>query len=233
MNSTWAQNTNLISTSAADRRRLYLSISQFLNILICLPFIPILLVVMAIIAIAIKLDSPGPVFFVQERVGRYGKRFKMYKFRTFAHNYDPKTDQAFMKAYIAGQVGGKPDTGVTTKPLFKPNNRSHITRLGRFLRKTSLDETPQIINILRGEMSLIGPRPNIPWEVETYQLWHTERLDVLPGITGLAQVKGRSNLCFDDLVRYDIHYVRNQSLIMDFKILWWTLLTVLSGRGAG
>ena len=230
MNSTWAQNTNLLSSSAEDRRRIYLSISQLLNILICLPFIPVLLVVMAVIAIAIKLDSPGPVFFVQERVGRYGKRFRMYKFRTYSHNHDPKIDQAFMKAYISGKM---PDTGVTTRPLFKPNNQAQITRLGSLLRKTSLDETPQIINILRGEMSLIGPRPNIPWEVETYQLWHTERLDVLPGITGLAQVKGRSKLCFDDLVRYDIHYVRNQSLIMDFKILWWTILTVLTGHGAG
>lgn len=230
MNSTWAQNTNLLSSSAEDRRRIYLSISQLLNIIICLPFIPVLLVVMAIIAIAIKLDSPGPVFFVQERVGRYGKRFRMYKFRTYSHSHDPKADQAFMKAYISGKVT---NTGVTTMPLFKPNNQAQITRLGSLLRKTSLDETPQIINILRGEMSLIGPRPNIPWEVETYQLWHTERLDVLPGITGLAQVKGRSNLCFDDLVRYDIHYVRNQSLIMDFKILWWTILTVLTGHGAG
>ncbi len=230
MNSTWMQNTGLITANPEAKRRAYLAISQFLNIMICLPFIPVLLVVLAVIAIAIKLDSPGPIFFVQERVGRYGKRFRMYKFRTYSHNYDPKADQAFMKAYISGNVAS---TGVTTRPLFKPNNQAQITRLGALLRKTSLDETPQIINILRGEMSLIGPRPNIPWEVETYQLWHTERLDVLPGITGLAQVKGRSNLCFDDLVRYDIHYVRNQSLVMDFKILWWTILTVLTGQGAG
>jgi lipopolysaccharide/colanic/teichoic acid biosynthesis glycosyltransferase len=135
-----------------------------------------------------------------------------------------------MKDYISGKVS---TSDPTTRPLFKPNNQTQITRMGNLLRKTSLDETPQIINILRGEMSLIGPRPNIPWEVETYDLWHTERLDVLPGITGLAQVKGRSNLCFDDLVRYDIHYVRNQSLVMDFKILWWTILTVLTGQGAG
>ena len=233
MNSTWTQTqeADLLAIKEEDKRRRYLALSQFLNIVICIPFIPILLVVMVIIAIAIKLDSPGPVFFVQERVGRYGRRFRMYKFRTYSHTYDPKADQAFMKAYISGKVNGSDPQA--TRPLFKPNNHAQITRLGSLLRKTSLDETPQIINILRGEMSLIGPRPNIPWEVETYDLWHTERLDVLPGITGLAQVKGRSNLCFDDLVRYDIHYVRNQSLVMDFKILWWTILTVLTGQGAG
>jgi lipopolysaccharide/colanic/teichoic acid biosynthesis glycosyltransferase len=185
---------------------------------------------MVIIAIAIKLDSSGPVFFVQERVGRYGRRFRMYKFRTYSHSHDPRTDQAFMKAYISGKVSS---TDEPTRPRYKPNNQGQITRLGSLLRKTSLDEIPQIINILLGEMSLIGPRPNIPWEVETYQLWHTERLDVLPGITGLAQVKGRSNLGFDELVRYDIHYVRNQSLVMDLKILWWTVLTVVTGLGAG
>ena len=232
MNSTWTQTqeADLLEAKEETNRRRYLAISQFLNIIICIPFIPILLIVMVLIAIAIKLDSRGPVFFVQERVGRYGRRFRMYKFRTYSHNHDPKTDQAFMQAYISGKVATMDEP---TRPQFKPNNQSQITRLGRLLRKTSLDETPQIINILLGEMSLIGPRPNLPWEVETYQLWHTERLDVLPGITGLAQVKGRSNLKFDDLVRYDIYYVRNQSLVMDSKILWWTVLTVLTGHGAG
>jgi lipopolysaccharide/colanic/teichoic acid biosynthesis glycosyltransferase len=230
MNSIRLQNASLIPTNRAVNRQIYLSISQILNVILCIPFIPILLVVMVIIAIAIKLDSSGPVFFVQERVGRYGRRFRMYKFRTYSHSHDPRTDQAFMKAYISGKVSS---TDEPTRPRYKPNNQGQITRLGSLLRKTSLDEIPQIINILLGEMSLIGPRPNIPWEVETYQLWHTERLDVLPGITGLAQVKGRSNLGFDELVRYDIHYVRNQSLVMDLKILWWTVLTVVTGLGAG
>ncbi|HSL46399.1 MAG TPA: sugar transferase [Anaerolineales bacterium] len=232
MNSVWLQNAGIIAASRAVKknRRVYLSISQLLNILLCIPFIPPLLIVMVIIAIAIKLDSPGPVFFVQERVGRYGRRFKMYKFRTYSHNHDPQADKAFMKAYISGKASTYDEP---TRPRYKPNNEAQITRMGRLLRKTSLDETPQILNILRGQMSLIGPRPNIPWEVETYQLWHTERLDVLPGITGLAQVKGRSNLCFDELVRYDIHYVRNQSLILDLRILWWTVLTVFTGQGAG
>jgi lipopolysaccharide/colanic/teichoic acid biosynthesis glycosyltransferase len=230
MKSTWIPNTGFIAMNAVPKDRTYRAISQFVNILICLPFVPILLVLVAVIGLAIKLDSPGPVFFVQERVGRYGKRFFIFKFRTLAHNHDPKSDHAFMQAYISGKVV---TTDVPTKPHFKPNNNGNITRLGSLLRKTSLDELPQIINILRGEMSLIGPRPNVPWEVDTYQLWHTERLDVLPGITGLAQVKGRSNLRFDELVRYDIYYVRNQSLILDLKILWWTVLTIVTGLGAG
>ena len=230
MKSTWVQNTGFISTNAVANRRVYRSVSQFLNIMICLPFVPILLVLVAVIGVAIKLDSPGPVFFVQERIGRYGKRFSIYKFRTLSHGHDPRSDHAFMRAYISGKVD---HNDVPTKPRFKPNNNVNITRLGNLLRKTSLDEIPQIINILRGEMSLIGPRPNVPWEVETYQLWHTERLDVLPGITGLAQVKGRSNLRFDELVRYDIYYVRNQSLVLDLRILWWTVLTIVTGLGAG
>jgi lipopolysaccharide/colanic/teichoic acid biosynthesis glycosyltransferase len=230
MKSTWVPNTGFITTNAAAKRQFYRSISQLLNIIICLPFIPILLLLVVVIGIAIKLDSPGPVFFVQERVGRYGKRFSIYKFRTLAHNHDQKSDHAFMQAYISGKVA---DLDVPTRPRFKPDNNGKITKLGNLLRKTSLDELPQIINILRGEMSLIGPRPNVPWEVEKYQLWHTERLDVLPGITGLAQVKGRSNLRFDELVRYDIYYVRNQSLILDIKIVWWTALTIVTGLGAG
>jgi lipopolysaccharide/colanic/teichoic acid biosynthesis glycosyltransferase len=129
MNSVWLQNTGLIQTATgrASNRQIYLSVSQILNVILCIPFIPILLIVMAVIAIAIKLDSPGPVFFVQERVGRYGRRFRMYKFRTYSHNHDPRTDQDFMKAYISGKVGS---TNEPTRPRYKPNNHSQITRMG-------------------------------------------------------------------------------------------------------
>jgi lipopolysaccharide/colanic/teichoic acid biosynthesis glycosyltransferase len=230
MKSAWLQDAGLFSRSAMVDHRGQLAVRQILNFILCLVFVPILLVLMAVITIAIKLDSPGPAFFVQERIGRHGRRFRIYKFRTLSHNHDTQADRAFMQAYISGKVAG---SGAPARPRYKPDNRGRITRLGHFLRKTSLDEIPQIINILRGEMSLIGPRPNIPWEVDVYQWWHVERLKVLPGITGLAQVKGRSNLSFDKLVRYDIYYVRNQSLILDLKILWWTVLAVLLGRGAG
>jgi lipopolysaccharide/colanic/teichoic acid biosynthesis glycosyltransferase len=118
--------------------------------------------------------------------------------------------------------------------VFKPPHTAQITRVGRILRKTSLDEPPQVINVLRGEMSLVGPRPNAAWEVEAYySLWHHERLEVLPGITGLAQVHGRSGLRFDNIVEYDIEYIRDMSPLLDFKIMVSTLRSVLVGNGAG
>ena len=116
--------------------------------------------------------------------------------------------------------------------MFKPFDKNHVTPIGRILRKTSLDELPQLINVLKGQMSLVGPRPNVVWEVEEYKGWHKERLEVLPGITGLAQVKGRSGILFDEIVEYDIEYIENQSLMLDLKILWWTFAAVLVGKGA-
>jgi len=192
---------------------------------------PMAAAAMAVIAIAILLESPGPVFFLQRRVGRGGGRFRMYKFRTMSQDYDDRLDHAFMKAFVAGQIGREESTH--SRPLYKPHDAAQITRVGRVLRKTSLDELPQIVNVLRGEMSLVGPRPNLPWEVEAYQDWHKERLEVLPGITGLAQVRGRSNLSFDSIVEYDLEYIRKQSLKLDVQILWWTVWWVLSGQGAG
>lgn len=188
-----------------------------------------LLVIMGIIAIAIVWDSPGSPFFLQERVGKDRRRFRMIKFRTMWRDYDDRSDRAFMQAFVAGQLGGEEGQTVIHKPLRKEN----ITRVGRFLRKASLDELPQIINILKGEMSLIGPRPNVPWETEAYEEWHFERLKVLPGITGLAQVHGRSCLSFDQIAAYDVKYVRNVSLRLDLWILWRTVWVVAFGKGAG
>jgi len=181
--------------------------------------------------IAIVLDSPGSPFFIQERVGKNGRRFRMYKFRSMKHDYDEPNHRLFMQAFVAGKdiVGTNNPADATNKP---PIN-NYITRVGSILRKTSLDELPQIINVLKGEMSLIGPRPNVTWEVEKYKDWHYERLKVLPGITGLAQVRGRSNITFDEIVRNDIEYIENQSLKFDLQILWWTLLAVVDGNGAG
>ena len=191
--------------------------------LICLLVAPLFL----IIALAIKLDSKGPILFVQERVGKGGRRFKMYKFRTMPVDIDRSTHQAFMKAFINGKVE---TNGKNT--VYKPFEATHITRIGRILRKTSLDELPQLINVLKGDMSLIGPRPNVPWEVEEYRYVHQERLEVLPGITGLAQVRGRSGITFDEIVRYDIEYVEKRSLLLDLRILWWTILSVVFSEGA-
>jgi lipopolysaccharide/colanic/teichoic acid biosynthesis glycosyltransferase len=133
-----------------------------------------------------------------------------------------------MKAYVRGEVG----QGQEGNQTFKAVTEDQIIRVGRFLRRTSLDEIPQLINVLRGEMSIVGPRPNVPWEVEEYSPWHYERLEVLPGITGLAQVNGRSSLNFNTLVRYDIHYIEKQSLSLDLKIIWWTLMSVIKRKGA-
>jgi lipopolysaccharide/colanic/teichoic acid biosynthesis glycosyltransferase len=180
------------------------------------------------IAVAIWLDSPGPVFFTQERVGKGRTPFRIIKFRTMYHNIDKEAHRLFMKEYINGRI----TQPVGEKEVFKPFQANQVTRVGHILRKTSLDELPQLINVLKGEMSLVGPRPNVPWEVDEYQGWHIERLEVLPGITGLAQVKGRSNIMFNTIVHYDIEYIKKQSLALDLKILWWTVASVLFSKGA-
>lgn len=216
--------------AAAYSRRAYRLAKRLLDLTLCLLTLPLALPIMLLIAAAILLDSPGAPIFVQDRTGRRGMSFKIYKFRTMRRNHDDRADREYMKAYIAGNI---PNSEMPTRPGYKPDHRSHVTRVGRFLRKTSLDELPQIINVLRGEMSLVGPRPNVPWEADVYKWWHEERLSVLPGITGLAQIRGRSNLSFDSIARYDIYYVRNRGLKLDLQILWWTILTVLSGQGAG
>jgi lipopolysaccharide/colanic/teichoic acid biosynthesis glycosyltransferase len=227
---------------------------RVMDLAFCLLALPLILPLMALCALLIILDSPGPALFVQERIGRGGRRFRMYKFRTMQHNLDRSPHRAFMKAFVRGEVREEADIShveddqdsdfydavmkpfVNVKPgsngngtIFKPACSSQITRVGRFLRKISLDELPQVINVLKGEMSLVGPRPNVPWEVEEYQPWHYQRLAALPGITGLAQVKGRSSISFDRIVKYDIEYIEKQSPMWDFKILWWTLSTVLLG----
>lgn len=215
---------------AYDYRRQYRQLAKrFVDMLLSILLIPFVAPIIVACAVAIALDSPGPVFFTQERIGKDGKRFKIYKFRTMYHKLDDSSHRAFMKAFVRGQIGGE---GTTSGQVFKPAQDAQITRVGRILRKTSLDELPQILNILRGEMSLVGPRPNVPWEVEEYKPWHYERLEVLPGITGLAQVRGRSGISFDRIVQYDIEYIERQNLILDFQIIWWTFSTVLRGAGA-
>jgi len=235
-------------------RKGYQIAKRVMDVALCLLALPVALPLMAICALAIRLDSPGPVIFVQERIGKGGRRFWMYKFRTMQHNIDDSSHRAFMKAFVNGQIGGDEDGNgkddnpqrafrkafVNTSPggngngkIYKPVQASQITRVGRILRKTSLDELPQIINVIKGGMSWVGPRPNVSWEVEEYQGWHNERLEVLPGITGLAQVRGRSGVSFDHIVKYDIEYVEKQGLMLDLKILWWTLITVFVGTSAG
>lgn len=171
------------------------------------------------IALAVRLDTPGPALYAQTRVGRNGRPFRCYKFRSMVNNADELREQ------VAG-------LNESTGPLFKIRNDPRMTRVGRFIRRYSLDELPQLINVLRGEMSLIGPRPNLPSEVESYQEWMKKRLVVSPGLTGLWQVSGRSDLSFDEMVMLDIYYVENWSLGLDISILLRSVPAVLRARGA-
>lgn len=210
------------------RKKGYQIAKRLLDLTLSLLVLPFALPVLIICSAAIALDSPGPVLFVQNRVGKGGRRFKLYKFRTMRHNCDTTDHRAFMKAFVNGEMNGK----ANGKGVYKPFSDQQLTRVGRVLRKTSLDELPQLINVIKGEMSLVGPRPNVPWEVEEYRGWHKERLEVLPGITGLAQINGRSSNTFDRIVRYDIVYIENRSLKMDMQILWQTVTSVVAGKGA-
>lgn len=180
--------------------------------------LPLALPILLACALAVRLTSRGPTFFVQERTGWRGRRFRMIKFRTMvvgAHQ---------MKS-------GLHDRNTMGGPDFKLEDDPRVTAVGRFLRRTSLDEAPQLWNILKGDMSFVGPRPT-SFAADTYELWHTERLEVLPGLTGLWQVRGRGEIGFDERVRLDIAYVRNRSLALDISILLRTVPAVLSQRGA-
>lgn len=185
-----------------------------------------------VIAAAIKLTSQGPVFFRQIRVGEYGERFVFLKFRSMYLHNDSSVHKEYVNKLIAGKAEKQPSNG-NGSGVYKLTRDSRITPVGAFLRKTSLDELPQFINVLRGEMSLVGPRPPIPYEVEAYDLWHRSRvLEAKPGITGLWQVNGRSQVKFDDMVRLDLQYARGWSPWMDLKILLRTPAAIVGGEGA-
>jgi lipopolysaccharide/colanic/teichoic acid biosynthesis glycosyltransferase len=187
--------------------------------------------VMLAIAIFIKLDSSGPALFVQKRIGKDGRPFRIYKFRTMVHRLDDSAHRKFMQAFVKGGLSPR-GSASQSAAIYKPFTEAQVTRIGRILRRTSLDELPQVINVLKGEMSLVGPRPNVPYEVEAYSEWHRERLSVLPGITGLAQVQGRSTIDFDTIAKYDIQYARRIGLGLDVRILLYTALCVLRNEGA-
>ncbi len=218
----------LVKRSGVKLYKPYYRITKrILEIVLCLIMTPFILPIAFIIGIIVRLDSDGPALFIQERIGKGGRPFKMIKFRTMHHNIDKSAHQAYMKQFVHGDSVSKQEGKV-----FKPFTSSQITRVGRILRKTSLDELPQLINVFKGEMSLIGPRPNVPWEVNEYHSWHLERLEIPPGITGLAQVRGRSSISFDEIVQFDIQYIKHQSLTLDIYILWWTVASVIFGKGA-
>lgn len=204
--------------SRQARLRRYHFWKRALDLAVCLTALPLIAPVLIACALLVKFSSEGPIFFIQGRTGRGGKRFRMIKFRTMVQ------EAAEMKASL------QPNNDMDG-PDFKLLNDPRVTRVGRFLRKTSLDEAPQLWNVIRGEMSLVGPRPT-SFGSETYDLWQTERLDVAPGLTGLWQIQSRGEKGFDERVRLDIAYVRQRSMTLDLSILLQTIPAVLSQRGA-
>jgi exopolysaccharide biosynthesis polyprenyl glycosylphosphotransferase len=187
---------------------------------------------LVLIGLLIKLESPGPVIFRQQRVGERGQPFTMLKFRSMQVGSNPGAHAAHVKRLIEENL--KPqDLSAAGSATLKMDHDPRITRIGRFIRKTSLDELPQLFNVLRGEMSLVGPRPPLPYEVESYKDWHKRRLEALPGMTGWWQVKGRNRVSFDEMVRMDLAYIEKASFWFDLRILLLTPGAVVSARGAG
>lgn len=185
---------------------------SIIGLILCIPLF-------AVVAIAIKLDSPGPIIFKQQRIGKDGEKFVMYKFRTMVANAEEILDKLL-------------DENEATGPVFKIREDPRVTKIGKWLRKTSIDELPQLWNVLKGDMSLVGPRPPLPREVAEYNEYQKQRLLVKPGITCYWQVNGRSNLSFDEWVELDIKYIREQSLWTDIKLLFKTVGAVLKKDGA-
>lgn len=234
-----------VSSMMVDRP-IYFFLKRVLDVVATGLVMIALLPMMVLIALLIAWDSPGPVIFAQQRVGArrrvhngrfYWQRrnFTIYKFRSMRVDAGSELHRQYIEAYIAGdeaRMAALQPKKDAAKTRFKIHGDPRITRMGAFLRKTSLDELPQLWNVLRADMTLVGPRPAIPYEVDMYREWHMERLHALPGMTGLWQVKGRGDLGFDDMVVLDIEYVRTQSFWQDIKILFGTVPAVLFSKGA-
>jgi exopolysaccharide biosynthesis polyprenyl glycosylphosphotransferase len=215
-----------------DIRRSAHRLKRMIDIVVSGLALLVLCPIMLLIALLVKCTSKGPVLFSQRRVGRYGTAFTFLKFRSMYSNNDPSIHREYVARHIAGKVHSNPGGGVD-KVTYKLVDDPRITPLGKILRKSSLDELPQLFNVLAGEMSLVGPRPPVPYEFERYDTWHKRRIfEVKPGITGLWQVKGRSKTTFDEMVRLDLRYARAWSLWLDLKIILQTPRVVFSGDGA-
>ena len=218
------------STDAARRLQLRLllwsiqlhmvqRLKRVLDLLLATMALLVLFPIMAITALAIKLESPGPIIFRQTRVGKWGKTFTCYKFRSMCMDAEARKQALIQQNEVDG-------------PIFKMQTDPRVTRVGRIIRKLSIDELPQLLNVFKGDMSLVGPRPPVPHEVNQYKFDHLRRLDAMPGLTGLQQVSGRSDLPFDRWVELDLQYISQQSLRKDIEILLRTIPAVLLGKGA-
>jgi lipopolysaccharide/colanic/teichoic acid biosynthesis glycosyltransferase len=214
------------------RKRLPLVIKRAIDIAGSGALLLVLSPFLAVIVALIKLTSKGPVIYKQERLGQFGERFQCMKFRTMYANNDPKIHQEYVQQFIAGK-DGLDNSGGSEKPVYKLVKDPRVTFIGGLLRKTSMDELPQFWNVLRGDMSLVGPRPPVPYEFEVYDIWHRRRvLEVRPGVTGLWQVSGRNRTRFDEMVRLDLRYSQTWSIWLDLKILFATPWAVFNGGGA-
>ena len=217
---------------AGQSKRVERLVKRAIDIAGSLAALLVLSPVFAVIAAAVKLTSRGPVLFRQTRVGQHGVPFQFLKFRSMRTDCDPQVHREFINEFIRG--GSNASSADESRPrVYKITEDRRVTRVGKFLRRTSLDELPQFWNVLRGEMSLVGPRPPIPYELESYRTWHRRRiLEVKPGITGLWQVYGRSRTTFDEMVRLDLRYARTWSVLLDLKILLQTPRAMFTGEGA-
>lgn len=225
----------LIQAAKLDKgvqyRRVSLLIKRAIDIIGALVGLVIFSPVFLFVTVLIKLDSPGPAVFKQERLGLNGRHFTFYKFRSMQHNCRHDLHKKYVRQLIQGQ-GQAPSSAKEGEETFKITDDPRVTKIGRILRRTSLDELPQLFNVLKGEMSLVGPRPAIPYEIPMYKDWYIRRLSVAPGISGLWQVSGRSERTFDEMVELDLEYVDNWSLLLDLKIIWRTISVVLKREGA-
>jgi lipopolysaccharide/colanic/teichoic acid biosynthesis glycosyltransferase len=236
---TWQWPSRIALVAEHTESNLYHLGKRCLDVILASLVLIVLLPVLLLITVLILLDSPGSVVFTQKRVGAKRQRlgsqaiwviqdFTIYKFRSMVQNADPSVHEAYIREFVEGRAQATADSG----GKFKLTNDPRVTRVGRFLRKYSLDELPQLLNVLKGDMSLVGPRPVPPYEVACYGNGDHKRLAALPGITGYWQVKGRCQVSFEEMIRMDLEYIRNASLGYDLKILFLTIPAVLSRRGA-
>jgi exopolysaccharide biosynthesis polyprenyl glycosylphosphotransferase len=218
----------LIRLCSQKNSWLFNKLKHALDALITLPGFVLQLPLFLGFAAGIKLDSKGPVFYRAKAIGKNGQPFTMFKFRSMHVNNDQGRHKDYVTKLIKGEIGQDSNGDAPLKITDDPR----ITRMGKLLRKTSLDELPQLLNVLKGEMSLVGPRPCLPYEWEIYKDWHKKRSTVRPGITGLWQVAGRSAVAFEDMILLDLYYIYNRNLMLDFSILYETVFAVLAKKGA-
>lgn len=210
---------NTISESSADYNLLYKVSKRALDVFASLLGLILLSPILFIVVVMIKLDSKGPVIFKQKRVGLNGKEFYMYKFRSMVVNAEELKEKLAAQNEMSG-------------PMFKMKEDPRVTRVGKFIRKTSLDELPQLINVIKGDMSLVGPRPSLPNEVKEFEPWMLKRLDVKPGLTCFWQVSGRNDIDFEDWMKLDIKYVNKKSFFLDIKLILKTVLVLFGDKHA-